>query len=92
MKRILAALIHLYRLAISPLIPPRCRYLPTCSDYALQAIERHGALAGGRLALERLARCHPFHAGGLDEVPEHLPMRCRCRWPAAQRCDESIDR
>lgn len=92
MKRILVALIHLYRLAISPLIPPRCRYLPTCSDYALQAIERHGVLAGGWLALRRLARCHPFHAGGLDEVPERLPLRCACRWPAALRRDESIER
>ena len=92
MKRVLTFLINFYRLAISPMMAPRCRFLPTCSDYALQAVERHGALAGGWLAVKRVARCHPFNPGGLDEVPERLSMRCGCRWPAALRGDEFTER
>ncbi|MCO5106221.1 MAG: membrane protein insertion efficiency factor YidD [Burkholderiaceae bacterium] len=92
MKRVLAALIRFYRVAISPMTPPRCRFLPTCSDYALEAIERHGAVAGGWLAVRRLARCHPFNPGGLDEVPDRPPAFCQCRWPAALRRDESTER
>jgi len=72
MKALLLMLVRAYRVAISPLFPPRCRFLPSCSDYALQAVERHGALAGGWLALRRFARCHPFNPGGIDEVPERL--------------------
>jgi putative membrane protein insertion efficiency factor len=72
MKALLMMLVRAYRLAISPLFPPRCRFLPSCSDYALQAVERHGAVAGGWLALRRFARCHPFNPGGIDEVPERL--------------------
>ncbi|MGD9943850.1 MAG: membrane protein insertion efficiency factor YidD [Burkholderiaceae bacterium] len=95
MKGLLAGLIRFYRVAISPMLPPRCRFLPTCSDYALQAIERHGAVAGGWLALKRLARCHPFAQGGLDEVPESVPgrslrasLRCACHRPGALRREE----
>lgn len=73
MKAVLTTLVRAYRLAISPLFPPRCRFLPSCSDYALQAIDRHGALAGTCLALRRFLRCHPFSDGGIDEVPEALP-------------------
>ncbi len=62
-------LVRGYRLAISPLFPPRCRFLPSCSDYALQAIERHGAWVGGWLALRRVLRCNPLNPGGIDEVP-----------------------
>lgn len=67
--RAVLALLRLYRIAISPLRPPSCRYAPTCSEYAVVAIERFGALRGGWLALRRLLRCHPFHAGGYDPVP-----------------------
>ena len=66
----LIGLIRVYRASISPLIGPRCRFLPTCSDYAAQAIERHGACCGGSLALRRILRCHPWGGSGIDEVPE----------------------
>ena len=61
MKQVLLALIRFYRKFISPMFPPRCRYIPTCSAYAMEAIEKYGALKGGWLALRRLSRCHPFH-------------------------------
>lgn len=58
-----------YQLTLSPFIGNQCRFHPTCSQYALEAIERHGVLRGSLLAVRRLARCHPFHAGGFDPVP-----------------------
>ncbi|MDR1735716.1 MAG: membrane protein insertion efficiency factor YidD [Oscillospiraceae bacterium] len=69
MKRVLLALIRGYRAGISPLFPPSCRFIPTCSEYALQAVEKYGALKGGWLALRRILRCHPFRKGGYDPVP-----------------------
>ena len=69
MKTLLIWLIRGYRLLISPLFPPSCRFQPTCSQYAIQAIERFGALKGGWLAIKRILRCHPFHPGGYDPVP-----------------------
>ncbi len=61
MKRLLLWMIDFYRKGISPLTPPSCRFIPTCSEYAMQAIERYGALKGGWLAFRRIMKCHPFH-------------------------------
>jgi putative membrane protein insertion efficiency factor len=58
-----------YQMVISPLLPPACRYTPSCSQYAIDALQRHGALKGTWLAARRIARCHPFRAGGHDPVP-----------------------
>lgn len=69
MKCLLIAMVKFYRRNISPLRPPCCRYIPTCSQYALEALEKYGALKGSWLALRRFLRCHPFHKGGYDPVP-----------------------
>lgn len=71
--RVLVGLISLYRRFVSPLFGAHCRYHPTCSEYALTAIQRFGALKGSRMALSRIARCHPWAAGGVDHVPESEP-------------------
>ncbi|MBH8567174.1 membrane protein insertion efficiency factor YidD [Nostoc sp. CENA67] len=70
MKLLFIWLIRGYRMFISPLFPPTCRFQPTCSMYAIQAIERFGAWRGGWMAVWRILRCHPFHPGGYDPVPE----------------------
>jgi uncharacterized protein len=69
MRQLIRVLIRAYQLAISPLLGARCRFHPSCSQYALEAVERHGSRRGGWLAIRRLARCHPFHPGGYDPVP-----------------------
>ncbi|MBO4676750.1 MAG: membrane protein insertion efficiency factor YidD [Oscillospiraceae bacterium] len=69
MKRALLAAIRFYRRNISPLRKPCCRYIPTCSEYALEAVEKYGPWKGSWLALKRFLRCHPFHKGGYDPVP-----------------------
>jgi len=69
MTRVLIGLVRGYRILVSPLLSPRCRFVPSCSAYALEALETYGALRGSWLALRRLGRCHPFHRGGVDPVP-----------------------
>ena len=69
MTRLLVALVTAYRRFLSPLLGPRCRFAPSCSAYAVEALRAHGALRGSWLTVRRLARCHPFHPGGHDPVP-----------------------
>ena len=63
-------IIRFYQKFISPIKPPTCRFYPTCSHYGLEAVKRFGALKGGWLTIKRILKCHPFHPGGIDEVPE----------------------
>ena len=83
-SRVLLAVIGFYRTAISPIRPPACRYTPSCSAYAAEAIQHYGAIRGGWLAVRRLLRCHPFHAGGHDPVPLPVESAGR-RAPASTR-------
>ena len=69
MKPLLLALIRLYQYAISPILGRRCRFFPSCSEYAAEAVEKHGAVKGAVLGLKRLSRCHPWNPGGFDPVP-----------------------
>jgi len=69
MKKLLFIFIKFYQYFISPLTGQNCRYHPTCSAYALEAVEKYGSFKGTALAVKRVARCHPFHAGGFDPVP-----------------------
>lgn len=72
MKAIAKALIRFYQTAISPLLPPACRFTPTCSHYTYEAIDRFGFIKGSWLGIKRIGRCHPFHPGGFDPVPEEF--------------------
>jgi uncharacterized protein len=72
---VMRGIVRAYQLLVSPLLAPSCRYLPTCSDYAIEALSRHGALRGSALALLRLARCHPWGGSGYDPVLPNLSAR-----------------
>lgn len=69
MKQLLILFVRGYQVVLSPHLPASCRYYPTCSHYAIEALGKHGALRGGWLAVKRVARCHPFRPGGFDPVP-----------------------
>ena len=71
MKRVLIAIVRGYKKFISPLLPPSCRFSPTCSEYAMEALQKHGAWKGSLLAIWRILRCNPFSKGGYDPVPPH---------------------
>ena len=75
MRYVLLALVRGYRRFVSPLLPPRCRFAPSCSAYAEEALRTHGALRGTWLAVRRVARCHPFNPGGHDPVPQRAGVR-----------------
>jgi putative membrane protein insertion efficiency factor len=68
MRKLIVCILRFYKRMVSPLLPSACRYYPSCSEYMLQAVEKHGVARGGWMGLKRLLRCHPFHAGGLDPV------------------------
>lgn len=69
MKKIILQMIRFYQRYISPMSPPSCRFYPTCSQYAIEAVEEHGAIKGSYLAVHRILKCHPLHKGGFDPVP-----------------------
>jgi uncharacterized protein len=77
--RVLVVMLTGYRRFVSPLLGPRCRFYPSCSAYALEAVQVHGALRGSWLAVRRLSRCHPFHPGGLDPVPRREPEQAAAK-------------
>lgn len=70
LKKIFISIIRFYQVVISPIKPPTCRFYPTCSHYGLEAVQRFGAVKGGFLTIKRILKCHPFHPGGIDPVPE----------------------
>lgn len=70
LKTLFIGIIQFYQKVISPLKPPTCRFYPTCSHYGLEAIKRFGAIKGGWLTIKRISKCHPFHPGGIDHVPD----------------------
>ncbi|MCM3189449.1 membrane protein insertion efficiency factor YidD [Bacillus subtilis] len=72
MKKLAILFIRLYQKAISPLFPPTCRFYPTCSHYGVEAVQRFGLIKGGWLLTKRLLKCHPFHPGGFDPVPQKI--------------------
>jgi putative membrane protein insertion efficiency factor len=76
-KALLLAALRVYQWLLRPLLGANCRFYPSCSDYAMEAIERHGAMAGTWLAVRRVCRCHPYHPGGHDPVPDRIDRSAR---------------
>ncbi|MGG0667383.1 membrane protein insertion efficiency factor YidD [Sporosarcina koreensis] len=75
MKTILIGIIKTYQKIISPLTPPSCRFYPTCSHYGVEALQKHGAFKGSWLTVRRILKCHPFHEGGFDPVPDKIDKK-----------------
>lgn len=84
LRALLRLLIKSYQWVLSPLLPGACRFYPTCSHYALEALEQHGVRRGTLLALRRIGRCHPWHPGGVDPVPDAQPAVSRCTDPGCR--------
>ena len=78
MKSVLRSLLRFYQLAISPMMAPSCRFYPSCSNYAIEALQVHGAARGSLLALKRVCRCHPWNDGGVDPVPPSSTSTTAC--------------
>ena len=89
MKTLLVCLLRGYQLLLSPMLGQKCRFYPTCSNYAIEALRVHGAARGSLLAARRVCRCHPWHAGGVDFVPPARPDRQEHSPPAARGCNHS---
>jgi putative membrane protein insertion efficiency factor len=89
MKKVLQSIIGIYRRWISPALPGTCRFAPTCSAYALEALEKHGSLKGSVLTINRLARCHPFNPGGWDPVAPNRKINSRFQIPDSKEEKES---
>jgi uncharacterized protein len=79
-KFVILRLLRAYKWAVSPMFPPACRYVPTCSEYAMEAVERYGALRGGWMAIGRVLRCHPFGGSGYDPVAKPAPGCTKLRF------------
>lgn len=93
LAKILIGVVRFYRMAISPWTPAACRYTPTCSAYAIEAIEKHGSMKGGWMALKRIGRCHPWGGSGFDPVPSAADLEqrgLRDRTDDAPRADRMI--
>ncbi|WP_343753745.1 membrane protein insertion efficiency factor YidD [Lentibacillus halophilus] len=80
MHYIMIGLITFYRKAISPFKPPSCRFFPTCSEYGIEAFKRFGFFKGGYLTIKRISKCHPFHSGGVDTVPDKQEKKQHTSW------------
>lgn len=87
MKKVLIAVVSFYKKGISPLLPPSCRYYPTCSTYMIDALKKHGAILGLLMGLARILRCNPFVRGGVDPVPDFFTLR---RNPHPERYEDEI--
>jgi putative membrane protein insertion efficiency factor len=86
-KLVVLQLLRLYKGAVSPLLLPACRYVPSCSEYAMEAVERYGVLRGGGMALKRLLRCHPFVRGGYDPVAKIHALHGETATTGNRHCD-----
>lgn len=90
MRRVVISLLRGYKFAISPLFGQTCRFYPSCSSYAIEAVETHGAIKGTWLAARRLGRCHPWNPGGVDHVPGSRRALLSAEYGADEQCDSSV--